>query len=235
VLRWIAQWFLRWRKVEKGISIICVYNNRKKLNDYLIQSLNKQTVSFELLTIDNTAGDFRSAARILNETARKAKYKYLMFVHQDVEMDSNDWLANAQRDLDSLYRLGAAGVVGISEQGLASSVFTGDPAYFVGTERLYKPVQVQTLDGCLMIVPRRIFKRISFDETTIEGWYFYAVDYCLDLIRLGYRIYVLPCKTYHESPGPHDPSVYEKTLKKILEKHRNHIEMIYSTMGVWKT
>jgi GT2 family glycosyltransferase len=235
VFRSIRQCLNRWYKAEKGFSIICAYNNRRKLNDYLIRSLSNQTVSYELFAIDNTNGKTISAAGILNVTARKAKYNYLMFVHQDVALDSKDWLANVQRELDSLSLLGAAGVAGNSENGLVASVSHGNPPAFVGTERLNQPVQVQTLDGCLMIVPRKIFQKISFDEITIEGWYLYAVDYCLDLARLGYRIYVLPHQIYHESTGPRDSSVYQKTLNNIITKHRSHTKIIYSTVGEWKT
>ena len=235
MFRSIRQWFQKSPKADRGFSIICVYNNRKKLNDYLIQSLSQQTVPFELLAVDNTGGNLKSAARILNKTAREAKYEYLMFVHQDVAFDSSAWLDNVERDLGSLYRLGAAGVAGKSKKGMAASVRHGNPPCFVGPERLHRPVRVQTLDGCLMIVPRKIFDRIPFDETTVEGWYLYVVDYCLDLTHLGYRIYVLPHQIYHESTGPHYSIVYLKTLNNIINKHRDHIEVIYSTVGKWKT
>jgi GT2 family glycosyltransferase len=231
----IRKLFFRRRQAGKGFSIICVYNNKKKLDAYLIKSLEQQTVPFELITVDNTAENFRSVAPLLNEAAKNAKHDYLMFVHQDVALVSKDWLANVQGDLGFLYRLGAAGVAGKSKNGFAASVCHGNPPYFVGPKRLNRPVRVQTLDGCLMIVSRKVFERTSFDETTIEGWYLYVMDYCLDLTRLGYRIYVLPHQIYHESTGPSDRTVYQKTLKNIIEKHRKYTKMIYATLGEWKT
>ena len=210
---------------KKGFSVICVYNNRQKLNDF----------PFESFMIDNTANNIKSAARILNETARKARYEYLMFVHQDVTLYSHTWLADAYKDLGTLQHLGSAGVAGKNENGLVASVTHGNPPFFVGPERLTSPIQVQTLDGCLMIVPLKIFRRISFDEKTIQGWYLYVVDYCLDLVRRGYRNYVLPHQIYHESTGPSDLRLYENTLNNIIQKHRSHTPMIYSTMGEWKT
>jgi hypothetical protein len=220
---------------EPGFSVICVYNDRYKLNNYLIKSLNNQTAPYELLAIDNTEGQIKSAPNIFNETAKKAKYDYLMFVHQDVDLDSRDWLANVQKDLKSLFRLGAAGVAGKNRDGFAASVSHGSPPIFVGPVRLEKPVRVQTLDGCLVIVPKNIFKKISFDESTIEGWHLYVVDYCLDLARRGYWMYVLPQHIYHESTGPRDSKVYQKTLNNIINKHRDHVRVIYSTVGEWKT
>jgi hypothetical protein len=229
------EWFSIPHKKHSGMSIICAYDNTKKLNSYLIQSLSKQTSEYELLTVDNTAGNFTKASNILNKTGERAKYDYIMFVHQDIFLGSIDWLENVLKELPKLPRLGAAGVAGKSKEGAFASVSHGSPPFFAGGKRLSKPAKVQTLDGCLIIVPKKIFKRISFDESTIEGWYLYAVDYCLDLTRRGYNIYVLPDQVYHESTGPGDERLYEKTLKNILEKHKKEIDTIYSTMGEWKT
>ena len=83
-------------------SIICVFNNSKKLDQYLIKSLEQQTVPFELITIDNTEGNYRAAAPVLNQAAKSARHEYLMFVHQDVALDSEDWLARAANDMKTL-------------------------------------------------------------------------------------------------------------------------------------
>jgi hypothetical protein len=229
----MKRWFDREQKTETGFSIICAYNSREKLEKYLVKSLSNQTAPFELLTIDNTKEDYISAPHILNKTAGKARFEFLMFVHQDVALGSETWLENALKDMESLPNLGAAGVAGKSEKGFAASVTHGNPPFFTGDEKLTAPVEVQTLDGCLMIVPTKIFRKFSFDEKTIDGWYLYIADYCLELARRGYKNYVLPQQIYHESTGPKDPHLYEKTLLKILQKHWPHTKMIYTTMGEW--
>lgn len=234
----IRKLFFRGREAGKGFSIICVYNNRKILNDYLIKSLEQQTVPFELITIDNTAENFLSAAPLLNEVAKNAKHEYIMFVHQDVALDSKDWLAKARIDMEALYHLGAAGAAGAPDRfyrGVVASVSHGNPPRFVGRKRQKKPVGVQTLDGCLMIVPKEIFVKISFDEGSVEGWHLYVANYCLDLIRHGYKNYVLPYHVYHESDGARDRSVYQKTINKMIERHRDHVRAIYTTVGKWET
>ena len=55
-------------------SIICVFNNSKKLDQYLIKSLEQQTVPFELITIDNTEGNYRAAAPVLNQAAKITQF-----------------------------------------------------------------------------------------------------------------------------------------------------------------
>ncbi len=234
-LQSFRQRFLRGSKTAQGISVICAYNNREKLDQYLIDSLNRQDSPFELLIIDNTQGRYPSAAEILNETARKARYDYLMFVHQDVTLLSGTWLADAQRSLRHLRRLGAAGAAGNGRRGPAASVLQGNPPSRAVRKKLRKPVPVQTLDGCLMIVPAEVFQKIAFAEKAVSGWYLYTANYCLDLIRAGYLIYVLPYPIYHESTGPSDPNSYERARQNLMERHRDHMRVIYTTIGTWET
>ena len=42
------------------ISIVCVYNDKKILENYLLKSLRKQSSKYELITLDNTKGLFKS-------------------------------------------------------------------------------------------------------------------------------------------------------------------------------
>ena len=79
------------------ISIVCVYNNQDILNNWLLKSLKHQTVEFELITLDNTRNTFKSAAEALNYGGKKAKGKYIMFVHQDVDLSSDTWLEDVEK------------------------------------------------------------------------------------------------------------------------------------------
>lgn len=200
-----------------------------------MKGLLQQSFPYELLLVDNTSGRVGSAARELNRMARQARYRYLVFVHQDVLLCSAVWLSDAVSYISRLACLGVAGVAGKNDKGLVASVTHGNPPVFVGPQILTKPVEVQTIDGCLAIVPRRIFQKVQFDETTTDGWYLYIANYCLDLISLGYRNYVLPLHVYHESVGPRDITLYERTVQKIIARHRHHTDIIYTTMGDWNT
>jgi len=48
------------------ISVVSVYNNEAVLNDFLIKSLQGQSAQYELIKIDNTKNQFKSAAQALN-------------------------------------------------------------------------------------------------------------------------------------------------------------------------
>ena len=47
------------------ISIVCVYNSEQILNEYLINSLKKQSVKYELILLNNIKGKYKSAAEAL--------------------------------------------------------------------------------------------------------------------------------------------------------------------------
>lgn len=230
-------------------SIVCVYNNEKILNAYLLKSLKNQTVNYELILIDNTGGKFKSAAEALNRGGKQAKGEYIMFVHQDVDLCSSTWLEDAERWLDSIPNLGIAGVAGMkAKKGVMTLIEHGEPPRWAGSILIKKPEKVQTLDECLVIIPKSVFKSLQFDEKICDDWHLYAVDYCLSVKRMGYDVYVIPMYVYHLSPGikPKNklqivldlgpfPKGYYLTMKKLLQKHKGNYKRIYATGGGWNT
>lgn len=236
------------------ISIVCVYNNEQLLKDNLLKSLVGQTLEYEVILIDNTKGSFSSAAKALNHGGRRAKGKYIMFVHQDVDLCYSSWLEDAEKILDSISCLGIAGVAGMSENGRNNTErgrniidHGGNRTQWEWGNPIEKPVQVQTLDGCLMIVPKSVFDVLSFDERTCDDWHLYDVDYCLSCAELGFDVYALPMFIYHRSGGGFFknnkfrillslgvlPKAYYVTLEGLRRKHRKHFKRIYTTCGDW--
>ncbi len=223
------------------ISVVCVYNNERLLEDYLVKSLNRQTVEFEFISLDNTSGSFGSASEALNHGGKKAKGKYIMFVHQDVDLSSNSWLEDAEKSLDTINNLGIAGVAGMSETGNTNEkrgrniIKHGNPVrIWQWGNQIQKPEQVQTLDECLVIIPKKVFDVIQFDEIACNNWDLYAVDYCLSIKKLGLEAYALPMHIYHKSTGKITKNYY-LTLEKLKKKHREKFKHIYTTFGDWNT
>lgn len=231
------------------ISIACVYNDKTVLENCLLKSLQNQTSNYELILADNTERKFESASKALNWGAKNAKGEYIMFVHQDVDLCSNSWLEEVEKVLDQLPNLGIAGVAGKKdEKGVMTIIKHGDPPKLAGKIYIEKPTQVQTLDECLVIIPRSVFDVVQFDEEACPDWHLYTVDFCLSVAILGLRVYAIPTSIYHKSRGvsPKNPfqiilslsslpEGYYQTLKKLLRKHKNHYKRIYTTMGDWST
>jgi len=218
------------------ISIVCVYNNERILNDYLVKSLDKQTVKFELIKLNNTKGYYKSASQALNSGGKKTKGKYIMFVHQDVDLFSKTWLEEVEKMLDNMSNLGIVGVAGKkNKNGVMTNITHGEPPKLAGKICIQKPVKVQTLDECLIIIPRCVFDVLQFDEKVCDDWHLYAVDYCLNVRRLGFDAYVIPKRIYHRSPGYSMSKRYYVILKKVVKKHKQDYKIIYTTMGNWNT
>ncbi|HTX60822.1 MAG TPA: glycosyltransferase, partial [Methanobacterium sp.] len=215
-------------------SVICVYNDEESLNEYLLNSLNNQSVEYELILLDNRNGKYKSAPEALNQGGSKAKGDYLMFVHQDVDLKSSNWLIEAEDILINLDNWGIAGVAGVPENGvLKSNIENGVPPNKPG-QKINKPSPVQTLDECLIFIPKTIFNKFKFDEKLV-GWHLYSVDYCLNIKKYGFEVFVLPLYIYHRSYMIHYVKEYYDMLKIVLRKYREDYVKINTSCGVWKT
>lgn len=208
------------------ISVICVYHTRDMLNRVLLESLGHQD-PHELILLDNTEGKWKSAASALNQGARVATGKYLMFVHQDVELTPN-YLGHAERLLDTM-TFGVAGAIGMSEEGRTYEErlrgFISNAGQGWG-KPITEPQKVQTLDELLLIVPRATF--LGFDEKTFDHWHCYGCDYALTMNELGLGAYVIPGYVYHRSLATNVANL-RTYHKRLFYKHHKHFARIHAT------
>jgi hypothetical protein len=232
------------------ISIVCAYENTSTLNNWLLKSLKAQTMEHELITVDTVGHGFKSAAQALNFGGNRARGKYIMFIHQDVDLVSASWLADAEALLDTIPNLGIAGVVGSVEEGRSVSermknvIAHGDNMERIGNP-IHSPARVQTLDELLLIVPLEVFQQNQFDENTCGNWHLYGADYCLTMLTVGKGVYVIPLYVIHKSKGGSANKLsliynfglsreYYQTLEKVLNKHKKTFTWIYTTPGYGK-
>jgi len=222
------------------ISVICVSNDEKVLRTCLLASLTKQNTAYEFINVENRDSRFSSAAKALNHGGKDAKGKYLMFVHQDITLLSDEVLMEAERMMDSLSNVGVAGVAGkADDSGVMSNITHGDPPTPAGTISVKRPEKVQTVDECLVIVPRTVFESLKFDERVCDGWHLYTTDYSLDALKRGLDVYVLPLNVHHYPAGrllyANPLTGYYETLGRLLRKHKRDFRRIHTSMGSWST
>ena len=217
------------------ISIVCAYNNKKILDNFLLKSLKNQSVDYELILMNNTENRFKSAAEALNYGGDRAKCKYIMFVHQDIDLSSNTWLEKAEKILDSTQKLGIAGVAGkINKDDIITNIQHGKVPQAAGNCQINSPIKVQTLDECLVIIPKSIFKLLKFDKKVCNDWHLYAADYCLSVENIDFNAYIIPMYLYHLSEGSLSDKYYS-TAEKLIKKHGTNNKWICTTMGDWNT
>jgi len=218
------------------ISVVCVYNSEEILKNVLLKSLDTQTIKFELITLDNRDNRYSSAAEALNYGGGKAKGEYIMFVHQDMWLGSNSWLDEVEKCLESIPDLGIAGVAGMIEKGrnwedwVRRSLDACDEAWWGKSGRIKEPEEVQTLDECLLLVPRAVFNRLKFDEKTFDGWHLYGADYCLCVRELGLKAWVIPAFSSHSSPARNMQSLL-KYQRRLYAKHKTRDRHIPTYLG----
>jgi len=216
------------------ISVVCVYDNEEYLRRILLKSLESQTVEFELITLDNRDGRFKSAAEALNYGGEKANGDYIMFVHQDMCLLSDSFLEDVEKILRSIPDLGVGGVAGSTKEGRWR--FSYDIYEFPDYSNLTirKPEVVETLDECLLLVPRPVFSKLHFDEKVFDGWDCYGSDYSLCVARLGLKAYVIPGSSSHTFTRRGFYHIWDfnnllKYQKRLYSKHKGN----YRTIHTW--
>lgn len=233
-------------------SIVIVYNDSNIHDSLTLRSLRRQTAKHELILQENIGNhNFTSAATALNAGAARATGEFLMFMHQDVDLLDDRFLETAEEMLVAAVNLGIAGVAGMSESGSnhrerqRNRIYQGTPRRPWG-EEIHKPERVQTLDECLLIVPREIFKTSQFDEKTCDNWHLYGADYCLTIAAKGKAAYVLPLPIYHLSSGDSakvksklfsgslSPD-YFRTFEAVRRKHKQYVSHIHTTCASYAT
>ncbi len=209
-------------------SIICVFNNKDVLEKTTLKGLANQAAHYEIIAIDNRASSFNSAAAALNHGARQAKGAWLLFIHQDVLLFSDDWLESAEKILDQERPDGWTGVAGQDAEGRTQG-FMLDRASLLGNpfDRL---LEVQTLDECLLIHRNDRTDGNYFDEA-VPGWHAYGVEACCAAIREGKKNYVISMPIWHDSKSTNLEGLAD-AHHYVWRKHGEQLGKIYTTCGV---
>jgi hypothetical protein len=181
-------------------SIICVFNDapvREQCLDSSIERHRSEVDDLDYVMLDNRDGAFRSAGAAFNVGASRARHDHLVFVHQDVVLHSLTTLERAAAILEADHGIGLVGAFGVKRGGpLVGRV--RDRVVLIG-ERTDGPVDVDSIDEVLFIVPRRVFDREQLSEAPAFAWHGYAVEYGLRLRRDGLRVCAVDVPLTHNS------------------------------------
>lgn len=217
------------------LTLVCCYNNKKQLNEELINSLDKQNVSCDRVFIDNTHNRFSSAASALNYGASKVKTKYVIFLHQDVVFINNNSLEEIYKYIKE-YDESIIGVAGVKleEDGIFTNIVHGKNMQPAGNYTIKKPEKVIALDECLVGMNLNTYKRIKFDEINFDNWHLYVVDMCYNANINGLSTYVIPASIWHTSTGNVSHSFFIG-VDRLRKKYKDKYNVIKSTCITFKT
>ena len=189
-------------------------------------------ILYEIIAIENVKNP-RSLANVYNEGGSRARFPYLLFMHEDAGFITRNWFEDIRRKLDEP----DCGTVGFAGSKL---MFNMPGGWGMGLKWMYVNVlqcgevaranydantpfvEVVTIDGLAMFVRKEVWAENPFDEESLPGFHCYDVDFSLNL-SLKYRNYVCFCvDVYHDSAGNFDRVWLDQTLK-IYEKKWKHI------------
>lgn len=211
------------------ISIVCVSNNQKKLNEMLVKSLKKQNNNdFELIVVDTNKYKFNSAADALNYGASVAKGEILCFCHQDIEFLKDNAIEQILT-LSKKYSYGIAGVagaIGEKKYSVSSTVIMGKEKKQAGLKN-NKVINAYSLDECLLIIKKDKF--LKFDNYG-NTWHFYGVEYSNRCLLNNEKVLLFPIEIYHESAANSLNYNYFDTLFLYAKQNRN-IKLIRTCCG----
>ncbi|MBQ7856222.1 MAG: hypothetical protein IJ348_03790 [Alistipes sp.] len=188
-------------------------------------------VSYEFIVYDNRAAG-KGICAVYNECARRAKYDYLCFIHEDIAFHTQDWGREIAQKL-SEQDCGAIGFAGgtskypypygwqsirtfTCKNYIRGSLGGGSSLRKSREEGAYS--QVVTLDGMALMVRRDVWAECNFDEVTFTGFHSYDTDFTTALFCGGRRNYV--CNSVlieHFSTGSFSTKWYE-SVKRYLAK-----------------
>lgn len=185
---------------REPVSIICVFNDpevRRSCLDRSIEQHRAEALDVDYLPIDNVDSTFTSAGAALNHGASLARNDYLVFAHQDVYLHSLPALEQAAGLLADDESLGMLGAIGIAADGRLHGRIR-DRVVLLG-ESAPEPVEVDSLDEVLFIIPRSRLATEPLTELPELAWHAYAVEYGLRMRARGLRVAAVNLAVTHNS------------------------------------
>lgn len=218
---------------------------RKELRDKLEENIRATIgdgVEFEFLAVDN-AVEPRPIAAVYNEAAGRARFPYLLFIHEDAGFITCDWGHEIAAKL-SEPDCGAIGFAGTQAMfdfpggwgpepnfNVANLEMNGKP-FVYRSDRLRPFTEVVVLDGFAIFCRREVWQEFPFDTEVLNGFHCYDLDFTLS-IATRYRNYV--CNNvypYHDSVGNFDESWFAATMDIYLRKWRDMLPMFCSEVNI---
>ncbi len=171
---------------------------------------------------------------VYNSFLKNTDYSTIIFVHDDVHIDSVDFVDTVKVGLQTHSVVGVAGGSEIkktppalwhlltkkeTQSGIVHHPHHENGDYYFPTVFGPVPKQVSILDGVFLAVNTNdlLSNDILFDEN-IKGFHHYDIKLCIDCKLAGLSLSTLPITIMHDSPGisNFDESYYESE-KYILD------------------
>lgn len=167
---------------------------------------------YEIIKIDNPGK--MGIAEAYNLGAEKAKFKNLIFVHDDVEFATEKWGQILLKEYFSLPNVGVIGFAGSTVRydmcyGYGfNSIFLDRIFVLVNSKKLElhpnkfnKPHPAKVLDGVFLGMKKEVWEKIRFNDKILKGFHFYDIDFTLRASEKFQNYLITNVKLIHFSKG----------------------------------
>jgi len=209
-------------KYEKFFSICTLVANKAEYELLLLSAKNAGFTNdnSEFLYINNSETNKFNAFDGLNQFLNKAKGKYVILVHQDVEFkfDNVDILINRIDEMNEIDpKWAVLGNTGyhINNMNKQYTRIT-DPGHNNQKDGSF-PSEVSCVDENIMIVKNDLNLMTS---NNIGHFHLYGADLCLQATMQGYHNYVIDFHILHKSGGFPNQSFYD-TKNRLISQYEN--------------
>jgi hypothetical protein len=214
------------------ISIIISSYQPEYLNAFSKNIAENTGVPYELIVVENK--NAMSLCAAYNIGAKKARYNFLCFSHEDILIQTDNWGSKVVELFQSNNELGLIGVAGNTYKPIMPTHWSFPGAdlktFYMNifqeykyegkraTHMLYNPKSerlsyVAAIDGVWFCTKKEIITENPFDETTFTSFHAYDVDISLAIGR-KYKVAVtFDIDIHHFSEGGFGKSWIEETLK----------------------
>jgi len=219
------------------LSIIICSINPKYLLDIKKNIQETIGIEYEMIVYDNVTDNF-GICKVYNLCAKKAKYEYLLFIHEDVKFHTQNWGLPLIEILQT-ESIGIVGVSGANYKSAIPSTWSMVPKEYYRinamqrwsdgrstTEIIKDSVEkdlsrVVVLDGFFLAMRKEIWNQYHFDEMNLKGFHFYDLDMS---IRIGEKFQLMVTHQIlleHFSEGKIDRAWIDEAIKyhKRMAKH----------------
>lgn len=194
-------------------------------------------VPYEIIGINNSDGK-RGICEVYNEGKRKAQYDTLCFMHEDIEIKTENWGINVLNIFSENKEIGVVGVAGGGYKALAPSgwycveynspdksfqnVIQGfklkskTEVHAYHNPYLQKLSEVVCVDGMWFCARKNILNDKPFDEDMLKGFHGYDVDFCLSIFGKHKIVVTYDILMKHSSEG----NFNKEWLNDLLKLHR---------------
>ena len=224
--------------MSSKVLIASATTKKDETETHLFKSLEDHVEDIDLIIKTNNK---KGLCQVYNEIldAEGDKYDAIIFCHDDVTIDSVNFV---DRTLTGLQTYDVVGVAGgskikkntpilwhlmtdkMTHSGIVFHPHHEYKEFCFPTTFGPRPKEVAVLDGVYLAVkPKTLFeKEIKFDEN-IKGFHHYDIKFCIDCKLAGLRLGTLDINIIHQSPGL---DVYDDAFKdseKYMKEFLNEI------------